>query len=117
MVVWLADEDRVRGRFRQEVTPLKQTLMGVQRIISFALNGENRTGKFVLQIQWANVLRQRLLDIALRPQHVINGSRVAASQPVGERNGWPHRGLVYLCFSWSLNCTGSRYLTVCKCSQ
>jgi hypothetical protein len=48
MVVWLADEDRVRGRLRQELTPLKQTLMGVQRIISFALNGEDGTGKFVL---------------------------------------------------------------------
>jgi KaiC/GvpD/RAD55 family RecA-like ATPase len=48
--------------------------MGVQRIISFALNGENGTGKLVLQIQWANVLRERLVDVALRPQHVINGS-------------------------------------------
>jgi hypothetical protein len=84
MVVWLADEDSVRGRIRQELTPLKQTLMGIQRIVTLALDGENGTSEFVLQIQWSKVLWERLLDITLRPQHVINGSGVAAFQSFGE---------------------------------
>src|ERR1035437_2564028 len=91
MVVWLADEDSVRGRIRQELTPLKQTLMGIQRIVTLALDGKNGASQFVLWIQWANVLWERLPDITLRPQHVIDGSGVAASQPVGERDRWRHR--------------------------
>jgi hypothetical protein len=39
---------------------------------------------------------ERLLDIALRPQHIIDGSAIAASQPVGERDGWRHPGFTLL---------------------
>ena len=41
VVVWLADEDGVRGCLRQKLTPLKQTRMGIQRVVALALDGEN----------------------------------------------------------------------------
>jgi hypothetical protein len=51
MVVWLADEDGVRGRLRQELTPLKQTLMGIQSIVTLALDSKDGASQFVLWIQ------------------------------------------------------------------
>ena len=35
---------------------------------------------------------ERLRDIAVRPQHIVDGSAVTASQPDGKRDGWRHRG-------------------------
>ena len=39
---------------------------------------------------------ERLLDVALRPQQIIDGSAMAASQPVGERDDWRHRGFTLI---------------------
>jgi hypothetical protein len=48
VVVGLTHQDSVRRCFRQQITPLKQTPMGIQRIVTLALNRENRAAEFVL---------------------------------------------------------------------
>ena len=107
VVVRLADQHYLPGGFGEKLAPFQQALMSIKRIVSPTLNREYGSGKFVRQVQRADMVGQSLFRMAFRAKNVVNSAAVTGSKPLRQRC-WLHHGLV-LC---SATLVASRYFTV-----